>query len=89
MYLLGPRFLGCWAGDSLFDICNSLTGTPATFWELHPVECEDLTERQIQSFQTLTDSILYVVLLYRGITGLATYLMYVRPVMHELRQLKY
>lgn len=49
VYLHGPSWVG-WKSRPPADICSQLTQVDAAFWAGHPVECEDLIQKDFRSF---------------------------------------
>lgn len=62
LYLLGPTAIGCWGGLPAHEICSQLTGSPATFWQDHPTECERRISQHFTSYIVLADAILVLLL---------------------------
>ena len=50
LYLYGPAWLGGWNGQNMTDICAQLTGVKSDFWLRHPDTCQELLERQFESY---------------------------------------
>ena len=65
MFLHGPASLGCWAGQTVEDICSQLTQTPSYFWATHEEECQNLIEQRFTTFLVSTQTLLYFITLYK------------------------
>ena len=62
LYLHGPRFLGCWEGKPMEDICVVLAPrSRAEFWLDHPGECMAMVDKNIYSWILVTQYLLGVV----------------------------
>lgn len=59
LYMHGPRFLGCWEGKPVEDICVSLAPrSRAEFWLDHPEECMAMVDKNIYSWILVTQYLL-------------------------------
>ena len=70
LYLHGPRFLGCWEGKPIEDICVSLAPrSRAKFWLDHPEECMAMVDKNIYSWILVTQYILGLLVAWTVIKG--------------------
>lgn len=60
----GPSWMGGWQGRDRADICADLTGSPATFWLVHDVECDEIVEKRFQSFLVVVQISVYGYLVF-------------------------
>ena len=90
LYFDGPSCMGVgfWAGQAPTDICAQLTSFASDFWTAHPAECDLIVRQHLRTFVVSVETALYSVVLYRCISGYVTHLAFVRPILHELRQLR-
>jgi hypothetical protein len=45
----GPNWLGSWEGQSVHDICSSITGVDASHWTESNKVCLDLVSRKVRA----------------------------------------
>ena len=65
LYFFGPKFLGIgfWGGMAAVDICATLTGVTATYWDSNELECAMILSRDFGTFEVACVVISYVIIL--------------------------
>ena len=86
LYFHGPTALGFWGGAATHDICFSLTNTPSNFWEIHPLDCQQLCEQKFNAFSVAIIFIMYIVVGLRVLEAVTFHMCFTRPILTELRK---
>ena len=84
LYMYGPRFLGCWEGKPIEDICVSLAPrSRAEFWLDHPEECMTMVHKNIYSWILVTQYVLSLFVLWTLVNGIYSW-WWRRRLLHDL-----
>ena len=81
LYHEGPTFYGYgfWGGASRSDICFSMTGVDAAFWDANPAACDEMFFKRFRSFELSVCWICCTLLAYQLYNWVQFYFFVTRP----------